>query len=119
MKTRPLYFNDLVQIVCLVSIALLAVCLSGCQSLLSDGSTKVSIDTPAGLKVRYQSPKDQHVEYDPATGKIVVDSRTSAELAAQAALVASQERQATTDLLKTVIARIPLDPTQVLNPVNK
>lgn len=101
----------------LLAVITLAV-LSGCASLMSDAATRLQVETPSGLKVSYQSPKDQRLEYNPETGAILVESRTNAELAAQAAAAQAEANRATADVLKSVVERIPVNPANTLNPIN-
>ena len=74
-----------------LSISLIAITAltlnSGC--MMSQASTKLLVEKD-GLKVKYSSPKDQHVEYNPETGEIMVRS-TSNEALVNAAGVAQAE----------------------------
>jgi len=87
----------------------LALLLTGCQSLLHDGSTVVRIEKD-GLLVEYRSPKDQDITYDPATGKIEVSSRTSETLATSAATAHAESTKALAQTLGAIIERVPVAP---------
>lgn len=68
-------------------LATLGLLATGC--MMSQAATKLSVEKD-GLKVKYSSPKDQHVEYNPETGEILVKS-TSNEALVNAAGVAQAE----------------------------
>lgn len=81
--------------------------LTGCQSLFHDASTRVKVVRPDGLTVEYQSPKDQHVEYDPATGRFLIRSATNAALAESAASAQAEANKALVEVVAEVLARVP------------
>lgn len=91
-------------------LAGLAMALTGCTSLLHEASTTLDVKHPSGLEVNYKSPKDQKLNYNPATGEITVESKTNAELAAQAAQAQAAANQATAEVLREIAGRIPLSP---------
>lgn len=88
---------------------LAAAMLTGCQSLLRDGSTHLRIKTDS-IEVVYASPKDQHLEYDPETGKVTVKSSTNQALAESAAAVQAEANRAIAETLGKVVDRVPVLP---------
>lgn len=71
------WFPRVLFAVVLVTIGLF---LNGCaSSFLNSASTKLDVEKE-GLTIRYRSPKDQHVEYDPESGKLIVKAASSASL---------------------------------------
>lgn len=84
----------------------LALFCTGCTSLFSDASTHLEIETPQGYKAKYKSPKDQKIHYNPATGEILVESKTNAELAAEAAKADSEAKKATAEMFKSIAEKL-------------
>ena len=91
------------------ALTALALLLTGCQSLLRDGSTVVRIDKD-DLHVEYRSPKDQDITYDPATGEIRVTSRSNEALAQSAATAHAESTKALAQAIGQVIERVPVAP---------
>ncbi len=101
--------TPLLRLILATGLAVAAAGLTGCQSLLREGSTEIVITAheDGRAEYRYRSPKDIDLTIPTEHGDIRAKSATNTTLAESAAAANAAATEATAQALKSVADKFP------------